>query len=125
MAVKPDLVSFARRLLMLRRNFDPVVLAERYDRNQRIRATGADVMIFGTPTSPAACPAPNTCGRGSVHSRRRCDRERATPGWWTVAGRGVLQHAVVGVIRLHLSASGTAGSPGTCCACWTSSRVSG
>jgi lysophospholipase L1-like esterase len=47
-AMKPDLVSFAAGGNdVLRRNFDPVVLAERYDRTvERIRATGADVVIF-------------------------------------------------------------------------------
>jgi lysophospholipase L1-like esterase len=47
-AMKPDLVSFAAGGNdVLRRHFDPNVLAERYDRTiERIRATGADVLIF-------------------------------------------------------------------------------
>src|SRR5689334_2440381 len=47
-AMKPDLVSFAAGGNdVLRRNFDPDTLAERYDRTiERIRATGAGVLIF-------------------------------------------------------------------------------
>jgi lysophospholipase L1-like esterase len=47
-AMKPDLVSFAAGGNdVLRRNFDPHALAERYDRTiERIRSTGADVLIF-------------------------------------------------------------------------------
>jgi lysophospholipase L1-like esterase len=47
-AMKPDLVSFAAGGNdVLRRHFDPAALAERYDRTiERIRSTGADVVIF-------------------------------------------------------------------------------
>jgi len=47
-AMKPDLVSFAAGGNdVLRRHFDPEALAERCDRTiERIRATGADVLIF-------------------------------------------------------------------------------
>jgi hypothetical protein len=46
--MKPDLVSFAAGGKdVLRRNFDPEALVERYDRTvERIRATGADALIF-------------------------------------------------------------------------------
>ena len=47
-AMKPDLISFAAGGNdVLRRNFEPEVLAERYDKTiERLRATGADVLIF-------------------------------------------------------------------------------
>jgi lysophospholipase L1-like esterase len=47
-AMKPDLVSFAAGGNdVLRRGFNPEALAERYDRTiERLRATGADVLIF-------------------------------------------------------------------------------
>jgi lysophospholipase L1-like esterase len=48
MAMRPDLVSFAAGGNdALRRNFDPLALANRFDRTiERLRSTGADVIVF-------------------------------------------------------------------------------
>jgi lysophospholipase L1-like esterase len=111
LAMKPDLVSFAAGGNdALRRSFDPEALTARFDRTiERLRATGADVLVFRfvdisrrLPGAKVIRPRIDTLNRAVEETGRRHgarlvdlwqDEDLYNPRLWSVD-------------RLHLSSAG-------------------
>ena len=121
LAMRPDLVSFAAGGNdVLRRSFDPRVLVARFDPMiERLRATGADVVLFRLADVTGRLPGRRIvapAGRRAQRPRSTSIGASGTARTWSTCSPTTRSatHGCGASTGCTCRRPGTAGSPGTC-----------